>query len=95
MKRTPVDRRSLVAIHGLNGDAVDTWTHKETGVMWLKDLLPESLPNIRIMTYGYNARFKNFTGQQDMRSICSKLLAELVDMRPTEEVRVSPLLSWH
>ncbi|KAJ5938432.1 hypothetical protein N7466_001566 [Penicillium verhagenii] len=75
----------LVAIHGLNGDAIDTWTHKTTGVMWLKDLLPEALPNIRIMTYGYNARFKNFTAQQDMRSICSKLLAELVDMRPTEQ----------
>lgn len=55
--------------------------------MWLKDLLPEALPNIRIMTFGYNARFKNFTAQQDLRSISSKLLNELVDFRTTEEVR--------
>ena len=53
----------------------------------MKDLLPEALPNIRIMTFGYNARFKNFTAQQDLRSISSKLLNELVDFRTTEEVR--------
>jgi hypothetical protein len=57
-----------------------TWTHKRSGVMWLKDLLPEALPNVRIMTFGYNARFKNFTAQQDLRSISSKLLSELVDV---------------
>ncbi|KGO72683.1 Tetratricopeptide-like helical [Penicillium italicum] len=77
----------LVAIHGLNGDAIDTWPHKETKVMWLEDLLPEAIPNIRIMTYGYNARFKSFTAQQDLRSISYKLLAELVDLRATPEER--------
>lgn len=55
--------------------------------MWLRDLLPPALPNIRIMTYGYNAKFRNFTAQQDIRSISAKLLAELVDLRRTEEVR--------
>lgn len=83
---------SLVAIHGLNGDAIDTWTHKETKVMWLEDLLPEAIPNIRIMTFGYNAHFKNFTAQQDLRSISCKLLAELVDLRRTHEVRVISVL---
>ncbi|KAH2697219.1 hypothetical protein KXW03_009190, partial [Aspergillus fumigatus] len=67
----------LVAIHGLNGDPVNTWTHTETEVMWLRDLLPAAIPDIRIMTFGYNARFKNFTAQQDLRSISLKLLAEL------------------
>lgn len=79
---------SLVAIHGLNGHAFDTWTHKKSKVMWLKDLLPELVPNIRIMTYGYNARFLNFAAQQDLRSITKKLLTELVDLRQSEEVRV-------
>lgn len=49
--------------------------------MWLRDLLPQHLPNIRVMTYGYNAKFRNFTGHQDMRSVSAKLLAELVDLR--------------
>lgn len=82
----------LVAIHGLNGDAIDTWTHKETKVMWLEDLLPEAIPNIRIMTFGYNARFKNFTAQQDLRSISCKLLTELVDLRRTHEEKSRPIV---
>jgi hypothetical protein len=54
--------------------------------MWLKDLLPELVPNIRIMAYGSNARFVNFAAQQDLRNITMKLLAELVDVRGSEEV---------
>jgi len=63
-----------------------TWTHKTSGILWLRDLLPKVLPNVRIMTFGYNARFKNFTAQQDLRSIASKLLTELVDLRGSNEV---------
>ena len=40
------------------------------------------------MTYGYNASFKNFSGHQDLSQIAGKLLAELVDLRKTEAVRV-------
>ena len=76
---------SLVAIHGLNGDPVNTWTHK-TGVMWLNDILPEVLPRTRIMTYGYNANFKNFTSRQDLHSIAVKLLVDLSDCRRSEKV---------
>lgn len=44
--------------------------------MWLRDLLTQVMPNIRIMTYGYNASFLNYTAKQDGRSIAAKLLAE-------------------
>ncbi|GFF73987.1 hypothetical protein IFM60648_04080 [Aspergillus lentulus] len=82
----------LVAIHGLNGDPINTWTHTETRVMWLRDLLPAAIPDIRIMTFGYNARFKNFTAQQDLKSISLKLLAELVDLRTTEDEKSRPIV---
>jgi hypothetical protein len=54
--------------------------------MWLRDLLPQLVPNIRIMTFGYNAKFFNFTGHQDLRNITNKLLSELVDLRTSAEV---------
>ncbi|QVM13232.1 hypothetical protein D8B26_007846 [Coccidioides posadasii str. Silveira] len=82
----------LVAIHGLNGDAFGTWTHKESRVMWLRDLLPKELPNVRVMTYGYNARFHNFAGHQDLRNIAMKLLSELVDSRKTAKEINRPLV---
>jgi hypothetical protein len=77
---------SLIAIHGLNGDPINTWTHKETGVMWLRDVLPEVLPRARIMTYGYNANLKNFSNRQDLHSIAVKLLVDLSACRRSEEV---------
>ena len=76
----------------MNGHAFRTWTHQQSQVMWLRDLLPEALPNIRIMTYGYNASFRNFTGHQDLRNIATKLLTELSDLRVTENVSISPLM---
>lgn len=46
---------SLVAVHGLDGHWEDTWT-AENGVLWLRDCLPEEVPNVRIFTYGYDGR---------------------------------------
>ncbi|RPA98708.1 hypothetical protein L873DRAFT_1006442 [Choiromyces venosus 120613-1] len=50
----------IVAVHGLKGDVYRTWTAKATepgekDVFWLKDLLPEEVPNARILAYGYDA----------------------------------------
>lgn len=45
----------LVAIHGLGGDLRDTWTHKN-GTLWLRDLLPKSMPGARVYTYGYPSK---------------------------------------
>lgn len=60
----PVD---IIAIHGLNGDASQTWTH-ENETMWIRDLLPDFLPGCRVYTYGYPAKIffnKTISGVQE------------------------------
>ncbi|KAF8517759.1 hypothetical protein BU17DRAFT_91618 [Hysterangium stoloniferum] len=52
----------IVAIHGLDGHREGSWT-AENGILWLKDLLPQRLPNARIVTYGYDAS----TGSQSKK----------------------------
>ncbi|KAF2813521.1 uncharacterized protein BDZ99DRAFT_412343 [Mytilinidion resinicola] len=44
----------IVAIHGLNGHCEKTWTTSD-GVNWLRDLLPHDLPNVRVLSWGYDA----------------------------------------
>jgi hypothetical protein len=47
----------IIAVHGLNGHREKSWTHtnEDTGeqTFWLRDLLPQCIPNSRISTFGY------------------------------------------
>lgn len=44
----------LVAIHGLQGDAYQTWKHAN-GSLWFVGFLPTNIPVARIMTFGYDS----------------------------------------
>ncbi|KAI0100891.1 Alpha/Beta hydrolase protein [Nemania sp. FL0031] len=69
----------VVAIHGLNGHYMDTWKEK-SGVMWLRDLLPEKLPNARIMTFKYDASVTSMS-TSSVRDIANNLMQSLFDKR--------------
>jgi hypothetical protein len=45
----------VIAVTGLAGHAFGSWKSRETQQMWLKDLLPHDVRNIRIMSYGYDS----------------------------------------
>ncbi|KAF8241219.1 hypothetical protein K440DRAFT_665405, partial [Wilcoxina mikolae CBS 423.85] len=45
----------VIAVTGLAGHAFGSWRNRETHQMWLKDLLPLDIQNIRIMSYGYDS----------------------------------------
>jgi hypothetical protein len=59
---------SIVAIHGLNGDALKTWTYESGNqkINWLShpDFLPRYLHGARVLTWGYNANTSSFKGRQ-------------------------------
>ena len=44
----------VVAVHGLQGHAFETWEHGNHTI-WLRDLLPAELPFAYIMTFGYDS----------------------------------------
>ena len=48
---------SIVAVHGLGGDPQKTWTAKDKKTSWLQDpmMLPQALPQARVLTWGYDA----------------------------------------
>jgi len=45
----------VIAVTGLAGHAFGSWRSHATQQMWLKDLLPHDVQNIRVMSYGYDS----------------------------------------
>jgi predicted alpha/beta-fold hydrolase len=45
---------SIVAVHGLGGDAEETWADENREV-WLRDFLPSQVPDARICSFGYDS----------------------------------------
>ena len=47
----------FVAVHGMNGHPLRSFTDAETGCCWLRDLLPSDHPHCRVLSYGYTDLF--------------------------------------
>ncbi|KKZ64975.1 hypothetical protein EMCG_09120 [[Emmonsia] crescens] len=52
----------IVAVHGLNGNAIKTWTCETDNVCWLSNLLPTYINNARVLSWGYNAKINSLMG---------------------------------
>ncbi|KAL2127011.1 hypothetical protein VTI74DRAFT_11480 [Chaetomium olivicolor] len=79
----------IVAIRGLNGHRENTWALN--GRVWLRDFLPEHIPNVRIMTWGYDARTHNRTeiSRQLLYDHAINLIQELILVRRPTAIFVS------
>ena len=75
----------IVAVHGIIGDAYDTWTH-ENGKSWLRDFLPEDLPGVRVFSFGYPAEVFLSLSTGDLDAFGRSLLEGLKRERRQKEV---------
>ena len=79
---------SIIAVHGLGGRASDTWTHPDSRTFWLKDLLPDRLPGVRTLTFGYNARRLKHAADLTFADVATQLIAGIQLHRTTPQVSV-------
>ncbi len=64
-KRRPIDAvltfdfeltlYSLIFVHGLQGHRDRTWTGPSAQSPWPRDILPDIIPNVRVLTFGYDS----------------------------------------
>ncbi|RDW58786.1 hypothetical protein BP6252_13262 [Coleophoma cylindrospora] len=80
----------IVAIHGLNGHYAKTWqaiNESGTTVNWIKDFLPQQMPEARIMSWGYNSRLLFSKSEADIGTFAAMLLENLLTYRDVLSTR--------
>jgi hypothetical protein len=72
---------SLVALHGLNGNAIKSWQSNNT--IWFKDLLPSLVPEVdmRISSFGYHSELLLGPTKDSMLDFELQLVAALSTLR--------------
>ncbi len=86
----------IVALHGLGGDLIATWTwtDKKTSLNWLSDkrFLAKDISNARIMTFGYNSARYFSRSEADVRDFASGLLIALKSKRRGRGEKNRPII---
>lgn len=82
----------IVAVHGLGGDALKTWTDAKTKKLWLHDFLPADIEGTRVMSFRYNAdaAFGNTTA--NVSDCASDLLGSLAAHRQDVDETARPIV---
>ncbi|CEI63236.1 unnamed protein product [Fusarium venenatum] len=85
----------IVAIHGLNGHYYKTWSTSSTKgsrINWLKDMLPERIPNARIMSFGYNTNVQFSKSTAGISDFVEGLLSDLMSCRTSHQEKTRPII---
>ena len=80
-----------VSGHHINAQADESpgaaqTTSDATEIMWLRDLLPNQVPQARIATYSYESDWRSLNVKTSLRQCGEQLLNVLLQNRSTEEV---------
>ncbi|KAL7272923.1 hypothetical protein RUND412_004244 [Rhizina undulata] len=84
----------IVFIHGLTGDRTATWT-ASNGVCWPRDLLPKTVPEARVIMFGYDADVANFwnpASQNTVNDHANALVNGLGMLREKDKTSDRPLI---
>lgn len=84
---------SVIAVHGLDEDALDTWTAPNS-CCWLRDLLSFDIP-VRVLAFAYEDTPKSIFGSGTAEKIqrhAQTLLQDLWSQRDTNERRQRPII---
>ncbi|EPE30856.1 alpha/beta-Hydrolase [Glarea lozoyensis ATCC 20868] len=83
---------NILAIHGLNGNPLNTWTEPKSQKLWFRDFLPKDIPNARIMTFGYDATAAFERSTAGILEHARDLLRCVEETRINEQERNRPIL---
>lgn len=57
--------------------------------MWLQDDLPNDVPNVRVLTYGYNTQLQDNEAGNIILNLSQDFIHRLLEMRKSANVGIS------
>lgn len=86
--------RSVIAVHGLSGNAFGSWSNYITRngqyICWLRDFLAQDLPNLHVLTYGYESRLDKTTTVSSLVDYRRAFLRDMTSFIATTRVSCAP-----
>ncbi|KAJ8130022.1 hypothetical protein O1611_g3609 [Lasiodiplodia mahajangana] len=84
----------IVAVHGLNGHPIATFTHTPRSgraTLWLRDLLPNKIEKCRVMSFEYDSSITSMS-EGRVRDMAGSLLGLLRDKREDAKYENTPIV---
>lgn len=85
----------IVFVHGLTGNAYNTWFHKDAGVHWPSQLLSKDMPDTRILSFGYDADIVNLWDPASVNTLANhaeNMVGDLVRKRERTDTEARPIV---
>ncbi|TDZ14739.1 Protein SERAC1 [Colletotrichum orbiculare MAFF 240422] len=82
----------VVAVPGLASHAVGSWKAPGDSDVWLRDWLPEDIPNIRVILYGYDTKLLKNDSASSIEDLGRRLLESLGTFRKSTNTQERPII---
>jgi hypothetical protein len=77
---------SIIAVPGLGSHAFGSWKAQNSDEIWLRDFLPEDIPNIRVLLYGYDTKLPGSQSKQSIEDLGRAFLEQITAFRTNDGV---------
>ncbi|KAL4962580.1 uncharacterized protein BDV14DRAFT_178258 [Aspergillus stella-maris] len=77
----PTAEVDVIAVPGLGSNAIGSWKSPSSNRLWLRDFLPDDVPNIRILIYGYDTSLLGNDAKESIEDLGSRFLESIKAFR--------------
>ncbi|GKT93566.1 ankyrin repeat-containing protein [Colletotrichum tofieldiae] len=82
----------IIAVPGLGSHALGSWKSSHSDAVWLRDFLPQDVPGIRVLLYGYDTTLPGSLSRQSIGDLGGILLERVVAFRAGDGTTRRPLI---
>ncbi|KAK2042669.1 hypothetical protein LZ31DRAFT_525790 [Colletotrichum somersetense] len=82
----------IVAVPGLGSHPLGSWRSPKNDDVWLRDFLPNDVPDIRVLIYGYDTTLEDSRSKQSIEDLGGILLERVVAFRARDGTTRRPLI---